>query len=309
VHSFNDLLAAPAKPVARPRNVFWDSFFYDVLALTAEERSQLASAPDKEGAVIVVSPSSRGRPIRHYETVLEMLAAEAEGIHAVAVAGVGSSIVGTAALARNVADTYDFDVAGIVSGYGASDLVAEAMGGWFFYGFTDRLRYNLEEMIERMAGFLPEALARQGASASDLTIQGADMSIPPQLDSGTLLDILLARPPNLRLLIGHSKGSLLIDYVLTRLCQRMGDGHHPYYDDLNIVTVSAVVALPSMFANTFQIIGKLDWFGGINSVPDLLRSKDPKLQPRFIDNAWHHLNPSIPYHLSLNAALATHVKL
>jgi hypothetical protein len=89
----------------------------------------------------------------------------------------------------------------------------------------------------------------------------------------------------------------------------MGDEHHPYYDDLNIVTVSAVVALPPMFANTFQIIGKLDWFGGINSVPDLLRSKDPKLQPRFIDNAWHHLNPSIPYNLSLKAALATHVKL
>jgi hypothetical protein len=34
-------------------------------------------------------------------------------------------------------DAYDFDVASVISGYGASDLLTEAMGGWFFYGYTD----------------------------------------------------------------------------------------------------------------------------------------------------------------------------
>ncbi|MFC5462080.1 hypothetical protein [Massilia niabensis] len=41
-----------------------------------------------------------------------------------AVAGVGSSALGTAAFARNVADAFGEPVAGLVSGYGMADLLA-----------------------------------------------------------------------------------------------------------------------------------------------------------------------------------------
>jgi len=43
--------------------------------------------------------------------------------------GVGSSPLGTAALARAVADALDTDVAGIITGYGLSDVMAEALCG------------------------------------------------------------------------------------------------------------------------------------------------------------------------------------
>jgi hypothetical protein len=135
--SKNDLLGAPAKPLAKPRNLLLDSFFYDIKALSASELTEMSTSPDHEGAVIVVSPGKSNRKIRLYWNATEMLNRERNSIRGVAVAGVGSSIVGTAALARNVADAYDFDVAGVISGYGASDLLTEAMGGWFFYGYTD----------------------------------------------------------------------------------------------------------------------------------------------------------------------------
>ena len=44
---------------------------------------------------------------------------------------------GTAALARSIADALDADVAGIVTGYGLSDMMSEALGGWFAVGAAD----------------------------------------------------------------------------------------------------------------------------------------------------------------------------
>lgn len=306
--SVNDLLGSAAKPLATTRNTFLDALFYDVKALSAADLKKLSEIPDLEGAVIVVSPKNADKEIRRYESATQMLHAERDTIAGVAVAGAGSSIVGTAALARNVADAYGFDVAGIVSGYGASDLLAEAMGGRFFYGYFEKFRHHIKILIEKAAQALPVASAdnRNDSLVDDFDYR--DHAIPRELDSGTLLDILAAHPENLKILIGHSKGALLIDYVLDEFVRRMGSGHS-YYDDLQVVTVSAVVGIPKEFTKTSQIIGKLDWFGGMNSLPDLLWDKDPKTQPKYIENAWHHLNRDLPYKLSLVEALGTHVPL
>jgi hypothetical protein len=101
--------------------------------------SQAGLSPfiDREGSIIVVSPSNSGRSIRHYKNALRFMMKEGDTVSAIAVAGVGSSVLGTAALARNVADKYGFDVAGVVSGYGFTDLITESIGGWFFYGMID----------------------------------------------------------------------------------------------------------------------------------------------------------------------------
>jgi hypothetical protein len=307
--SKNDLLAAPVKPLVRSRNIFWDTFFYDIDALSAAEITGLADSSDHEGAIVVVSPRRANRHIRHYDCATAMLKKERKRIGGVAIAGVGSSIVGTAALARNVADAYEIEVAGIISGYGATDLLAEALGGWFFYGYTDKIRHYVEIAVEKAAEVVPKTVLHAINEDIDISENLRQNWIPRQLDSGTLLDILRATPDNLQVVVGHSKGALLIDFVLTEFVRQLKGRRHRYFNDLHVVTVSAVVGVSRKFKKTSQIIGKLDWFGGINSLPDLLSDVNPKTRPKFVDNAWHHLNRDIPYWLSLVQSLDAYVPL
>jgi hypothetical protein len=104
-------------------NAVIDNFFYDTASLTIEEKAKLAPLVDREGSIIVVPPSNSNRQIRHYKSPLRFMNKEGPTICAIAVAGVGSSALGTAALARNIADALNTDVAGIVTGYGLSDVM------------------------------------------------------------------------------------------------------------------------------------------------------------------------------------------
>lgn len=285
------LLEYPVKQ----RNVLLDSMFYDVGALAADEQASLSPLVDREGTIIVVPPRASRRDIRHYKNALRFMNNEGQTIQAIAVAGVGSSVLGTAALARNVADHYGIDVAGIVTGYGLADLVAEALGGWLFYGFVDLFRHETEMAIEHALTTLREThsnWARMQASSS--FVQGpADARFPVagNSDAGTLLDVLIANPANLKLIVGHSKGCLLTSFVLWHLVDELGGEHHPYYDNLTVVTLGAVVGIPTAFTRRYQFIGELDWFGGMNSRLDVIHSKVP--------GAWHHLNSEIPLYLSV----------
>src|SRR5262249_7883047 len=77
---------------------------------------------------------------------------EGATIRAIAIAGVGRSTLGTAALARNVADALGIDVAGIITGYGVSDVMTEALGGWVAFGAPDRIRHTIEKFFDRLPG-------------------------------------------------------------------------------------------------------------------------------------------------------------
>ena len=96
-------------------------------------------------------PSNSDRQIRHYKRALRFMNKEGPTIRAIAVAGVGSSALGTAALARSIADALDTDVAGIVTGYGLSDVMTEALGGWFVFGAADRIRFAMEKCLRAHA--------------------------------------------------------------------------------------------------------------------------------------------------------------
>lgn len=212
---------------------------------------------------------------------------EVEGI---AVAGVGSSVLGTAALARNVADAVGGPVAGIVSGYGVTDLMAEALGGWYFFGAIDRGKYRAEARIAELcqggsARRLTAASKRESAEGMNAVLDG----LPLQADTSALLDLLEAAPPKLRWLVGHSKGCLLIDYVLERYVRGRANGTSELYDRLEVVTLGAVVNLPRPFRNATQVIGAIDSFGKLNSTPGVPHAEVP--------GAWHHLNRSLPAHL------------
>jgi hypothetical protein len=282
----------------KQRNAALDRLFYDTGSLTADELAKLSPLADKEGSIIVVPPSSSGQPIRHYKKALRFMNKEGDDIRAIAVAGVGSSVVGTAALARNVADAFGYDVAGIVTGYGLTDLLAEAWGGWFVFGAADRARLSLERLLAQLATTMPEApftkSAKSAAFASDFAMNGFEGS-PGAADVTTLVDILMARPKKLELLVGHSKGSLMIDYVLKDFVRELEDDDHPLYKALTIVTFGAVASLPDKFKNVHQFVGEMDWFGKLNSSPGVPYDEVP--------GAWHHLNRSSPYHLDAVAAL------
>ena len=181
----------------RQRNAVIDNFFYGTASLTLEEKAKLSPLVDREGSIIVVPPSNSDRQIRNYKSALRFMNKEGPAIRAIAVAGVGSSALGSAALARNIADALNTDVAGIVTGYGLSDVMTEAFGGWFAFGAADRIKYTMEKFFERMRSTMPAGAAPAESDAS-----------------ATLCEVLLAGPPKLECLVAHSKGSLVVSHAL-----------------------------------------------------------------------------------------------
>jgi hypothetical protein len=267
------------------RNQLIDVAFDDTEALTPRERAGLSPLIDLKGTIVVVPPRGAGRAIRPYPNALRFMLKEGNTVGAIAVAGVGSSVLGTAALARTVADCYGIDVAGIATGYGLSDLLVEALGGWFVYGQIDRFRHAADLVAEKLLHPPPQAAENLEPGVTVLFVATGNS------DVGTLLDVLLARPKNLRLLVGHSKGNLLISYALNHMVDEMGGEHHPLYDELAVVTLGAVVGLPNEFERQHQFLGEYDWFGALNSELDVAHRKVPR--------AWHHLNPRVPFCLSV----------
>ncbi len=299
------------------RNRAVDLFFYDVGALTSPEWEMLTPLVDLKGTIVVVSPrrTVRADKIRHYKSALRFMLEEGKNIQAITVAGVGSSVLGPAALARNVADFTGWDVAGIVTGYGMADLVVEALGGWFYYGGIDRFRYEVELAIDRL--LTPGATATQADAGGSRRSIGSGYPLGSfdalgNSDVRTLYDILLAGPPRLRLLVGHSKGNLLISFVLNHMKDELGDraitlreAHNPLFDHLKAVTLGAVVDIPTgtFDLETHQFLGQVDLLGQINSDRDSPFLGKITIEHEMIPGVGHHLNPSIPYHLSVASAL------
>ena len=256
----------------KQRNAVLDNFFYDTTRLSLDERAKLTPLADREGSIIVVPPSNSDRKIRHYTRALRFMTKEGPAIRAIAVAGVGSSALGTAALARSIADALDADVAGIVTGYGLSDMMSEALGGWFAFGAADRIRHTMERAFARMR---PAALAESVTPGSDA--------------AATLSEILLAAPPKLDTLVAHSKGSLIVAHALQRYVDDLEGDDSPLFKRLHIVTLGAVVGVPAEFKHVKQYLGAYDWFGGANSSLGVKHERVPGVS--------HHLNPGFPYHM------------
>ena len=262
----------------RQRNAVIDNFFYDTASLTLEEKAKLSPLVDREGSIIAVPPSNSDRRIRHYKSALRFMNKEGPAIRAIAVAGVGSSALGSAALARNIADALNTDVAGIVTGYGLSDVMTETFGGWFAFGAADRIRYAMEKFFKRM---------RSTVSADAAPAEGDA--------SATLCEVLLAGPPKLEYLVAHSKGSLVVAHALQHYVEDLEGDESALFERLRITTLGAVVGLPPTFKKVRQYLGSLDWFGRANSSLGVMHERVPE--------AGHHLNPGIPYHMSVAALL------
>jgi hypothetical protein len=277
----------------RQRNAFLDYLFYDVGVVTADEARRLAPRWAAEGAILVVPPSGLGA-VQLCPGVDAFVQAGGAEVSTLVVAGVGSSALGSAAFARNVADALGRPVAAIVSGYGLADVATEALGGFFWFGMLNHLRHSFERIDEMLQPKVVQPVSEESVATAIVRLSR---------DTQTVLALL--RDPRLSfdLLAGHSKGNLVLSEALYELREQDALHTEELAKRVKIVTVSARIAMPLPFTEVIDIMGGWDWFGGLNSRPDI----EPD---HIVPNAWHHTNTEIPFHLpvvsSVRAVLARH---
>lgn len=267
----------------RRRNAVLDAIFYDVGVVTPAEAASVAPWLAREGALLIVPPSGDGA-LRICPDIEDF--ATNGGIHTriLAVAGVGSSALGTAAFARNVADAFGEPVAALVSGYGLADMLTEAAGGWFWFGALNRMRHMVEQIDDLARG-----------NKFEISWPAEPMSpARASLDTRTLCQLLTDRRFHFGLLTGHSKGNLVISEALYALRDEHQDDA---LGDLAIVTISAAIAMPPRYRNIIDVMGEVDWFGAMNSNMAI----SVEYRPR---NAWHHTNTELNWHLPVREVMS-----
>lgn len=285
--------------LARGLDTFLDGIFYDVGALSTREIDRLTAHPVDEGLVIVVPPARAREGIRSF-TPSEFVAAElvSASVDVVVVAGVGSSAVGTAALARNVADVLGRPVAGIVSGQGMADVLAEALGGFFVFGVRNAMRDGIARWLDALDW---KDHVRDPKTHADVTAALAaarldrDGFVFGSPDSTALLYLLLRLGRRIRLLVGHSKGNYSIENALHGWLAAQGRKADVSPASLCIVTLGAVIHFDAAFRNVHQFIGSVDALGQANSRPGLHAAQLP--------GRWHSLNSRLAGAISVREAL------
>lgn len=268
----------------RQRNALLDYLFYDIGKVSPDEARRIAPHWAAEGAILLVPPTGQG-DLSLCRSVDEFFAAGGETVTALSVAGVGSSALGSAAFARNVADAIGRPVAAVVSGYGLADLATEALGGFFWFGMLNQLRHSFEKLDEATRPKVVET------SASD-----HGFIVRRSLDTQTVIALLADERFAFDLLVGHSKGNLVVSEALYALRRRDAARTAVLARTMRIVTVSAVIVMPPGYPVVIDVIGGWDWFGGLNSRLDL--KVDEK-----VPQAWHHTNTDLPAHLPVTRTL------
>lgn len=242
----------------RQRNAYFDTEYYNVDNLTVAEVETLVPRLAKEGMILLVPPSGTA-PVRHFPDVDAFVAGGGADIRTVTVSGVGSSALGSAALARDVADALGAPVAAVVAGYGAADVVTEGLGGYFLFGAANRLRYLLDLWgIE--VPMVPPGAADEISDADALAHWNPDVA--------SLAALLADKRLSFTLLVGHSKGNLVISEALNSLQVHHPAALHRLEHQANIVTLSAMVEMPGKVW-TYDVIGMADALGALNSVPGI----------------------------------------
>ncbi|MCB1680782.1 MAG: hypothetical protein KDI65_02500 [Alphaproteobacteria bacterium] len=257
------------------RNTILDAIFYDVGCVTKHEIPSLVFWLAQEGAILIVPPTGQGT-LSVSNGKQEFFDKGGREVAALAVAGVGSSALGAAAFARNIADALGAPVAAVISGYGMSDVLTEALGGFFWFGALNSIRHTLEGLDR-----LTNAAESEAALTATENLAWTRLS----KDTATLIDLLSDRDFKPPYLIGHSKGNLVISEALYAL-ENMGDVKE-LAKRSRIITISAKIGMPTAFRQVLDIMGQWDGFGALNSRPDIPADY-------IVPGAWHSTNPDFP---------------
>ncbi|THV24671.1 cell envelope biogenesis protein OmpA [Peteryoungia ipomoeae] len=245
----------------RLRNTSFDALYYDVKALTAEEAFYVSDCLASEGMIMIVPPSGHGM-LTLCESVEEFRLRGGRDVHAMAVAGIGGSAIGAAAFARNVADALGAPVAAVVSGYGLGDIVNEAIGGAFLFGWMGHVRGNLEAIDDAVGRPKVGAYNRRATDPATTTRRTG-------LDSDTVLSLLEDTQLNFSFIAGHSRGNRVIADALYGLKRNDAARLAALAETCRIVTFGGRIKMPEIFADVIDVVGEFDWFGELNSRPKI----------------------------------------
>jgi len=271
-------LIEPALQACRLFNTSLDELFYDVPTLVRELRARgqtvgtdgtetageldLSALKDPEGSLLIVDPT-KPPYIRAFHDVEIFLGCDEPEVRNIAIAtitGVGSSALGSAALAWNVAGATGAPVLAIVPGYGVADVMTQALGGWFGFGLFDYLKVKshiqttLGAIAPKTAG-VGRALS-QSAPDSEQLSNGAPLFRTGSGSSDVLHAVMEQR--RLKCVVGHSKGALAIHNALGSL-----DASRT--QDLEIITLGCPIAQDIGNARYRQYLGLFDALGQLNA--------------------------------------------
>jgi hypothetical protein len=243
------------------RNTVFDSLFYDTTLLTPDEKAFLLASEHarEEGGMLLVHPGKALKEIKPFSRSADLVEEHPE-LEAVALPGVGSSVLGAACLARQVADAIEAPVVGIVAGYGAEDVVSEALGGWALFGVRNAVRAQLSAWKASLGLHRTPEEDRALKEKYHVLSTWAFVEEP---ESNTLLNVML-RARNLKVLVGHSKGALNIQNVLWRLPEEPAGSPDPHAQ-IVVVTLGCGASMPPCFSHVRQFIGTWDALGCLNT--------------------------------------------
>ena len=244
----------------RLRNTGMDALYYDVKALTADETFYISDSLASEGLIMIVPPTGAGM-LTLCDSVEEFRLRGGREVRAMAVAGIGGSAIGAAAFARNVADAIDAPVAAVVSGYGLGDIVNEAIGGAFLFGWLGHIRSNLEA--------IDDVVGRPKLGAYGKRDEDADSNRRTGLDADTVSTMLADPTLSFTLITGHSRGNRVIADALYALKASDPGRIETLANTARIVTFGGRIKMPEAFTEVIDVVGELDWFGELNSRPKI----------------------------------------
>lgn len=300
--TYNSFLSGALRGL-KQRNTAADHLFYDVCNLSKAEQNFLVDSAHREGSILIVLPrGARGEEsVVRRSDLADLMSASGAKLERFAIAGVGSSDLGSASFARTLADYFQEPVGAIVSGYGVADLMTEALGGWFVFGGVNRL-------LDRQARVDKELFASGSTTTPSTTTTAlSEAELGRRAEKAGLDDVLtlyrLFKDTDRRIksIAGHSKGALLIDTALEALVRLGERGDVERLEKMQIITASCIVNLPDNFTQVLQLMGSFDQFGRLNS------STSKNVEYTAVAGAFHHLNTRLPGHLDLMAALKEHL--
>ena len=293
-------LVKSAVRACRGFNTMLDAVFYDVPTLTSglrdkdktagAERQKLPSRiidfdalSDPEGSLLLIDASTAPN-VHRYKDVQLYLDSPHQETRDVAIAtitGVGSSALGSAALAWDISVATGQSVLAIVPGYGVADVVLQGLGGWFGFGLYNFLnaKSTVQDGLAMAAPNIASIGRKLSASAPGAkTVNGGPTFRFGSGSSDVLHALLEYRVPRFTLLVGHSKGALQIGNAIQSLPRERTDG-------LRVVTLGCPIAENVDGVHYHQYLGLFDALGQLNAWGNL---------PEHWPPTWHSTNPTLP---------------